>query len=164
MEKMRRVKELITPSLEGLGLEVVRVRYGGPGRPTLQIMIERSDYEALSIDECAIASRTVSALLDINDPIDQNYNLEISSPGLDRPLTRLSDFERFAGFEAKIELFEPANGRKRFRGRLLGLENDTVGICHEGDQASIPFSNIERAKLVPSDNLILEAKEKNGCN
>ena len=127
-------------------------------------MIERSDYGALSIDECAIASRLVSALLDINDPIDGNYNLEISSPGLDRPLTRLNDFERFAGFEAKIELFEPKNGRKRFHGRLLGLENDNVGICHNGDPASIPFSNIEKAKLIPSDNLILEAKEKNGCN
>ena len=160
MEKMRRVKELITPSLEGLGLEVVRVRYGGPGRPTLQIMIERSDYEALSIDECAIASRTVSALLDIDDPIEENYNLEISSPGLDRPLTRLNDFERFTGFDAKIELFEPTNGQKKIRGRLLGLKNDSIGICHNGDLTSIPFSNIEKAKLIPSENLIVEAKDK----
>ena len=86
--------------------------------------------------------------------------MEISSPGLDRPLTRLSDFERFTEFEAKIETFEPTNGRKRFRGRLLGLKNDNVIICYEGARASIPFSNIDKAKLVPTDKLILEAKEK----
>ena len=158
MEQTHRVEELIAPSLEALGLEVVRVRYGGPGRPTLQIMIERSDRANLTVEECALASKTVSALLDVEDPIGGAYNLEVSSPGLDRPLTRIGDFERFAGFEAKIEMTEPVEGRKRLRGQVLGVENGNVRISQDDGPAVVPFSTIKKAKLVLTNELISAAQ------
>lgn len=159
MEQTHRVEELIAPSLEALGLELVRVRYGGPGRPTLQIMIERSDHTALTVDECARASKTVSALLDVEDPIGGAYNLEVSSPGLDRPLTRIGDFERFAGFEAKIEVTASIEGQKRFKGQLLGAENGNVRITQDdGCAVVVPFSTIKKAKLMLTDALISAAQ------
>ena len=160
MEQTHRVQELITPSLEAMGLELVRVRYGGPGRPTLQIMIERTDREFLTVDECALASKAVSALLDIEDPVGGAYNLEVSSPGLDRPLTRIADYQRFAGFEAKIDVMEPIDGRKRIRGELVGVENENVQIRQTGDCLIVPFSIIKKAKLVLTEKLILAAKTK----
>jgi ribosome maturation factor RimP len=158
MEQTHRVEELIAPSLEALGFELVRVRYGGPGRPTLQIMIERSDRAPLTVDECALASKSISALLDVEDPIGGAYNLEVSSPGLDRPLTRIGDFERFAGFEAKFETDLPVEGRKRFRGQLLGVEDGNIRISAEGGTASVPFTAIRKAKLVLTDELISAAE------
>jgi len=158
MEQTHRVEELIAPSLEALGFELVRVRYGGPGRPTLQIMIERTDRAALSVGDCTLASKTVSALLDVEDPIGGAYNLEVSSPGVDRPLTRLADFERFAGFEAKIEVTAPVDGRKRLRGQVLGIENGNVRIAQGDGCAVVPFSIIKNAKLVLTDELISAAQ------
>jgi len=159
MEQTHLVEELVAPSLEALGLKLVRVRYGGPGRPTLQIMIERSDHSEISVDDCALASRTVSALLDVEDPIGGAYNLEVSSPGLDRPLTRIDDFDRFAGYEAKIEMTEAIEGRSRLRGQLLGVKNENVLISlSDGDAAVVPFSTIKRAKLVLTDALIAAAQ------
>jgi len=154
MEQTHRVEELIAPSLEALGFELVRVRYGGPGRPTLQIMIERSDRAALTVEQCAAASKTISALLDVEDPIGGAYNLEVSSPGLDRPLTRIGDFERFAGFEAKIEVTTPIDGHKRFRGQVLGVENGNVRISRDEGSHSVPFETIKKAKLILTDELI----------
>ena len=158
MEQTHRVEELITPSLEALGFELVRVRFGGPGRPTLQIMIERQDREALTVDDCASASKAISALLDVEDPIGGAYNLEISSPGLDRPLTRIGDFERFAGFEAKIEVTVPVDGRKRLRGQVLGVENGNVRISRDEGSQSVPFETIKKAKLILTDELISSAQ------
>ena len=158
MEQTHRVEELIAPSLEALGFELVRVRLGGSGRPTLQIMIERSDRAFLTVDECARASKTVSALLEVEDPIGGAYNLEVSSPGLDRPLTRIGDFERFAGFEAKIEVKAPIEGRKRFRGLVLGVENGNVRIAQDNGCAVVPFETIIKAKLVLTDKLISAAQ------
>lgn len=158
MEQTHRVEELIAPSLEALGFELVRVRYGGPGRPTLQIMIERSDRAALLVDDCALASKTISALLDVEDPIGGAYNLEVSSPGLDRPLTRIGDFERFAGFEAKIEMTAPIDGRKRLRGQVLGVEGGNVRISQDGGAASVPFETIKKAKLILTDDLLSAAE------
>ncbi|MFP6689244.1 MAG: ribosome maturation factor RimP [Alphaproteobacteria bacterium] len=158
MEQTRRVEELIAPSLEALGFELVRVRFGGPGRPTLQIMIERQDREALTVDDCASASKAISALLDVEDPIGGAYNLEISSPGLDRPLTRIGDFERFAGFEAKIEVTVPVDGRKRLRGQVLGVENGNVRISRDEGSHSVPFETIKKAKLILTDELISSAQ------
>ena len=158
MEQTRRVEELIAPSLEALGFELVRVRFGGPGRPTLQIMIERQDREALTVDDCASASKAISALLDVEDPIGGAYNLEISSPGLDRPLTRIGDFERFAGFEAKIEVTVPVDGRKRLRGQVLGVENGNVRISRDEGSHSVPFKTIKKAKLILTDELISSAQ------
>ena len=158
MEQTHRVEELIAPSLEALGFELVRVRFGGPGRPTLQIMIERQDREALTVDDCASASKAISALLDVEDPIGGAYNLEISSPGLDRPLTRIGDFERFAGFEAKIEVTVPVDGRKRLRGQVLGVENGNVRISRDEGSYSVPFETIKKAKLILTDELISSAQ------
>ena len=158
MEQTHRVEELIAPSLEALGFELVRVRFGGPGRPTLQIMIERQDREALTVDDCASASKAISALLDVEDPIGGAYNLEISSPGLDCPLTRIGDFERFAGFEAKIEVTVPVNGRKRLRGQVLGVENGNVRISRDEGSHSVPFETIKKAKLILTDELISSAQ------
>ena len=158
MEQTHRVEELIAPSLEALGFELVRVRFGGPGRPTLQIMIEREDREALTVDDCASASKAISALLDVEDPIGGAYNLEISSPGLDRPLTRIGDFERFAGFEAKIEVTVSVDGRKRLRGQVLGVENGNVRISRDEGSHSVPFETIKKAKLILTDELISSAQ------
>ena len=160
MEQTHRVEELIAPSLEALGFELVRVRYGGSGRPTLQIMIERQDHAPLTVDDCATASKSISALLDVEDPIGGAYNLEVSSPGLDRPLTRLSDFERFAGFHAKIEMTAPIDGRMRFRGQVLGVENGKVRISADDGSAVVPFETIKKAKLILTDELISAAQSQ----
>ena len=158
MDQTHRVEELIAPSLEALGFELVRLRYGGSGRPTLQIMIERQDREALTVDDCASASKAISALLDVEDPIGGAYNLEISSPGLDRPLTRIGDFERFAGFEAKIEVTVLVDGRKHLRGQVLGVENGNVRISRDEGSHSVPFETIKKAKLILTDELISSAQ------
>ena len=160
MEQTHRVEKLIAPSLEALGFELIRVRYGGTGRPTLQIMIERCDRAPLTVDECATVSKSISALLDVEDPIGGAYNLEVSSPGLDRPLTRIGDFERFAGFDAKIELAEPMNGRKRYRGQLLGVQDGNVRISADGYAAIVPFAAIKNAKLILTDELISAAESQ----
>ena len=123
-DKAAAVERLIAPSLNAAGYEIVRVAFVGGPNGALQIMIERSDRRPLSVDDCVDVSRTVSALLDVEDSIAGPYTLEVSSPGIDRPLTRPEDFTRFAGFEAKLETRAPIDGRKRFRGRLLGLEGD----------------------------------------
>jgi len=153
MEQTHRVEELIAPSLEALGFELVRVRCGGSGRPTLQIMIERQDHEPLTVDDCASASRSISALLDVEDPIGGAYTLEVSSPGLD-------DFERFAGFHAKIEMTAPIDGRMRFRGQVLGVENGNVRISVDDGSAVVPFETIKKAKLILTDELIAAAESQ----
>lgn len=154
MEETRRIEELIAPSLEALGYEVVRVRLNGGRRPTLQVMIERRDLEPISLDACAEVSRTISALLDVEDPLKGAYVLEVSSPGIDRPLVRPRDFERFAGFEAKIELERAIEGRRRFRGRVLGADSDRVRIQVDHDELSLPLAAVKTAKLVLTDELI----------
>ena len=121
-------------------------------------MIERQDREALTVDDCASASKAISALLDVEDPIGGAYNLEISSPGLDRPLTRIEDFERFAGFEAKMEVTVPVDGRKRLRGQVLGVENGNVRISRDEGSHSVPFETIKKAKLILTDELISSAQ------
>ena len=160
MEQTHRVEELIAPSLEALGFELVRVRYGGSGRPTLQIMIERRDYKPMTVDDCATASKSISALLDVEDPISSAYHLEVSSPGLDRPLTRISDFERFAGFQAKIEMTAPIDNRTRLRGQVLGVENGQVRISANEGSAVVPFETIKKAKLILTDELISAAESQ----
>jgi ribosome maturation factor RimP len=126
LDRAAAVERLVAPSLAATGFEVVRVQLLGQYSPVLQIMIERTDRRAISVDDCADVSRTVSALLDVEDVIPGSYTLEVSSPGIDRPLTRPEHFVRFAGFEAKLETRIPLDGRKRFTGRLLGLEGERV--------------------------------------
>jgi ribosome maturation factor RimP len=158
--KMSEVARLIAPSLEAMGYALVRVRLSGGGRPTLQIMAERIDGREMTVDDCADISRAVSALLDVEDPIAGAYVLEVSSPGLDRPLTRPEDFSRFAGHEAKLELADAVDGRKRFRGRLLGLEGDKVRIAAEEGESVLPVATIRSAKLVLTDALIAESMKR----
>lgn len=159
----RTLVELLDPVAESLGLSIVRVRLmGGTQRRRLQIMAERPDDHDISIDECTRLSRAVSEVLDAADPINGEYLLEVSSPGVDRPLTRLEDFETFAGLEARIELDRLADNRKRFKGVLAGIEDGNVQIDLEGEDgtAQIPFVWISEAKLVLSDELMKRGAEQ----
>ena len=153
---------IIEPSLDAMGYRLVRVAVLGAGRTTLQIMAERRDEAPMTVDDCADISRSVSALLDVADPIASAYTLEVSSPGIDRPLVRPEDYDRFAGFEARIEVSRPISGRKRFRGRLLGRSGDTVRLIAEAGEVEVPLSAIARAKLVLTDDLLALAQGKFG--
>ena len=161
MEISDRIKEIIDPTIEDMGFEVVRVVVMNGRHPKLQIMAERKDYGGIHVDELARISREVSALLDVEDPINDKYTLEVSSPGLDRPLTRLKDFEHFAGFECRIELDHGTDdGRKKFSGRLNGVvEGDYVQVDTEDGAFDLPFEDIHRAKLLLTDELIAAAQE-----
>jgi ribosome maturation factor RimP len=148
------IEALITPSLEAMGYRVVRVVFTGGRRATLQIMAERAADGAMTVEDCADVSRAVSALLDVADPIASPYLLEVSSPGIDRPLVRRADYERFAGFEAKVELARARDGRRRFRGKLLGLEGDDLKLDLGTEAVLLPLDEIANAKLVLTDALI----------
>lgn len=154
MTTEERIADLIGPALEDMGFGVVRVRVMGTKRVTLQIMADRLDETPITVDDCADISRSVSAILDVEDPIKDAYSLEVSSPGIDRPLTRLRDFERFAGFEAKIELTTLLDGRRRFRGMLGGIDGETVKIETDHGAVELPFAEIGDAKLILTDALI----------
>lgn len=153
------IEAMIAPSLEAMGYRVVRVAVTGGRRATLQIMAERIDEQAMTVEDCAEISRTVSALLDVADPIAGAYTLEVSSPGIDRPLVKREDFVRFAGFEAKIELNQPRDGRRRFRGKLLGVEGDEVRLLVDDAPVVLPLSAVTRAKLVLTDELMAASRD-----
>src|SRR5690606_13434902 len=119
-----------------------------------QIMAERMDEAGMTVDDCAEISRTVSALLDVEDPIHGAYILEVSSPGIDRPLTRPRDYERFKGFEARVELQTSQDGRRRFRGRILGIEDGIVRLVSEDGEVALPYAAIDNAKLMLTDDLL----------
>ncbi|MBO6837303.1 MAG: ribosome maturation factor RimP [Alphaproteobacteria bacterium] len=150
----KRIADMISPALEDMGFGVVRIRLSGSQRVTLQIMADRLDETPITVEDCADISRAVSAILDVEDPIDRAYALEVSSPGIDRPLTRPRDFERFAGFEVKIELDQIMDGRRRFRGILGGIDGNAVSIETDTAEFQIPFEAIRDAKLVLTDALI----------
>ncbi len=155
MNQLRdRVEALLQPVLEAMDFDLVRVMVQGTVRTTVQIMAERRGGGAITVDDCAEISRAVSAVLDVEDPLPGTYTLEVSSPGIDRPLVRSEDFERFTGFEAKIETARPISGRKRFRGKLLGTTQAGVRIALAEGETVLPFGEIHRAKLVLSDELI----------
>jgi len=153
----RRLSEIVSPVLEDMGFELVRLRLMGGKSPTLQIMADKPD-GGIEVDDCAKISTAVSATLDVEDPIEDAYALEVSSPGIDRPLTRLKDFEVWKGHEAKIETHEPIDSRKRFKGELQGVENGEILI--EIDVNGVPtviglqFDWLSDAKLVLTDDLI----------
>ena len=156
----RRLAEILAPVIEDMGFELVRIRLMSGKYPTLQIMAERPE-GGIEVDECAAISTAVSATLDVEDPILDAYTLEVSSPGIDRPLTRLKDFETFEGYEAKIETSEMIDGRKRFKGVLAGVEGDEVLINLEegGDEVTtigLKFGWLTDAKLILTDELIRE--------
>jgi ribosome maturation factor RimP len=156
----RPITTMIAPSLEAMGYRLVRVAFTGGRRPTLQIMAERRDEAAMSVDDCADISRTVSALLDVADPIPVAYALEVSSPGIDRPLIERDDFARYAGYEAKIEMANLIDGRKRFRGRLLGVADDAVRVALADREVVLPLAAVVRAKLVLTDELLAAARKQ----
>lgn len=157
------ITEIITPSLKGLGYDLVRVKLmENERRKVLQVMIDRIDEVSLHIDDCAAASRQISALLDVEDPIKEKYHLEVSSPGMDRPLTRKKDFADHLGYITKIETLDHVEERRRFTGRLVSVEDDAVVItadvvpagAEDVDAIAIAFDNIKSAKLVMNDELL----------
>jgi ribosome maturation factor RimP len=154
VDRTRQIEDLIEPSLRDMGFELVRVMLRGRERPTLEVMAERLDRSPMRVEDCAEISRAVSALLDVEDPLPGSYVLEVTSPGLDRPLVKPDDYVRFAGYEARIETVAPIDGRRRFKGRLGGLEGDGVRLEVEGAPVALPLSAIKKAKLVLTDDLI----------
>ncbi len=156
------LNRIIDPIAEAMGYEIVRIALqnsarGGP--VTLQIMAERPDGTML-VEDCSTLSREVSVILDVENPISGEYVLEVSTPGIDRPLTRRKDFVNFTGYEAKIELSVPEDGRRRFRGKLHGMSGDLVKIEVDGDVFEVDFTNIHRSKLVMTDELLAAASGK----
>ena len=143
-----RVEAIVAPALSARGYALVRLKIGGGSPQVLQIMVERADGSGVGIDDCARVSRGLSPILDVEDPIPGGYVLEVSTPGIERPLTRLSDFTRFAGQEAKVELVRPLDGRKRFQGKLLGVEGKAVRLEQDGAPLELPFDEIATARLV----------------
>ena len=146
---------MIEPSLAAMGYRTVRVLMTNGRRATLQIMAERLDDLPITLDDCAEISRSISALLDVVDPIAGAYTLEISSPGIDRPLVRAEDYDRFRGFEAKIELATPLQGQRRFRGRLIGIAEGALRLLTEAGEMRLPLNAVGRAKLIVTDDLIV---------
>ena len=151
----RRLAEIITPVIEDMGYELVRVRLMSGKTSTLQIMADKPD-GGIEVDDLAQISTAVGAVLDVEDPIIDEYVLEVSSPGIDRPLTRLKDFANFEGYEAKIETDDLIDGRRRFKGELAGVEGDEVLINIEEGTVGLKFEWLTDAKLVLTDELIKE--------
>ncbi|WP_375174098.1 ribosome maturation factor RimP [Pseudooceanicola sp.] len=151
----RRLAEIVEPVITDMGFELVRLRLMGGQTKTLQIMAERPG-GGIEVDECAEISTAVSAVLDVEDPVSDAYTLEVSSPGIDRPLTRLKDFDAYEGYEAKVETSELIDGRKRFKGVLAGVEGDEVLINISEGTVGLHFDWLADAKLVLTDELIKE--------
>jgi len=155
-ELLRKIEDIVNPTVTGMGFELVRVAMSRGGA-TLQVMIEPADGRPMDVEDCATVSRALSAVLDVEDPVPGAYTLEVSSPGIDRPLTREKDYVRWAGHLARLETTLPVEGRRRFKGTLLGLENGTVRLkLEDGKEADVPLSQISRAKLEITDALLDE--------
>lgn len=159
------LEKLLNPIIEDLGYDVVRIMTIGVQNPTLQIMIEPADLSMLTVDDCAKVSRAVSKILDEKDPIAGEYTLEVSSPGIDRPLTKPEHFVRFAGFDVKIETLSPVDGRKRFKGKVVSVdENSVINFDMDGVNYAIPFEVVTKAKLILTDELLAQAAESQESN
>ena len=154
MDLQRRIEALIEAPLDDMGYELVRVHLSGSERRTLQIMAERVDGGDMTVEDCAGISRALSAIFDVDDPIRGAYALEVSSPGIDRPLTRAKDFDRFAGHLAKVEMQRLIEGRKRYNGTILGVAENKVRLATEHGDVELPVGEIVTAKLVLTDELI----------
>ncbi len=161
MDIIEKITSIIEPSLDDMGYAIVQIKMAdGDRRKTLMVMAERKDAVVMGFDDCTEISRVVGALLEVDDPITGAYNLEVCSPGIDRPLTKPEDYSRFSGYEAKIETQLPIDGRKRFRGVLKGMNDNKVIMNTEGKDTVISFSNIRTAKLVMTDALVAEHLKK----
>ena len=150
-----RITNMIEPSLNGLGYELVRVQMNGQTRKTLQIMAERLDNRGMTLEDCEKISETLSAILDVHDPIKERYALEISSAGIDRPLKKAKDFAKYIGHECKIETKEAIDGRRHYKGFLKASDDTTVSITGDKDDVFVlPIDEINKAKLILTDELI----------
>jgi ribosome maturation factor RimP len=149
-----RISAIIEPTLADLGYEIVRVAVLGRERPTVQIMADRADGSLIGIDDCETISRAVGAVLDVNDPIPGRWTLEVSSAGIDRPLTRLKDWQRFAGHAARVELALPVEGRRRANAVIVEASEERVVLRDGNGQFEVPMADIRRAKLLLTDELI----------
>ena len=156
MADVEGLAKIIEPEVKNLGYELVRVAMiGGTSDPTLQVMAERPDTRQLDLTDCERISRRLDEVLDLCDPIEGSYRLEVSSPGIDRPLTRLKDYQDWAGHEARLTLREASEGRKQFSGTLEGVDQQNVKLTDKsGQQRTLPFSEISSAKLLLTDKLI----------
>jgi ribosome maturation factor RimP len=151
-----RVIALIEPTASGLGYRVVRVRLSGNRRKRLQIMAERKSDGQMGIDDCGRLSRALSPVFDLEDPVQGEYDLEISSPGIDRPLMRIEDFERFIGFDAKLETAVPINNQRRWKGVIKAVDGDEITLVGEHGEVNLKFSALSDARLVLTDKLIAD--------
>jgi ribosome maturation factor RimP len=150
-----RIADAIAPAIENMGYELVRVQVSGKERPVVQIMADRADGAAFRVQDCEAISHAVGAVLDVADPIKGEWALEVSSAGIDRPLTRIKDWNNYAGHLGTLELMVPQDGRKRFRGIVLGSDAEIARMkLEDGAELAVPRSNIRRAKLVLTDELI----------
>jgi ribosome maturation factor RimP len=155
MERLTALEERIAPTLEAMGFEVVRVALTGGSRRTLQVMADRRDGSLISVEDCAAISEALSALFEAEEPFDGPYDLEVSSAGIDRPLTRPKDFDLYAGFVAKLELRQAHEGRRRFKGMMKGRDAaGAVVMEQDGKDVAIPLADVTSAKLVLTDELI----------
>ena len=163
MSLVEQIEALIGPTIGAMGFDIVRVQLSGNKRQRLQVMAEPCGGGTITVDDCARVSRAIAAVLEVEDPIPGAYTLEVSSPGIDRPLVRLGDFERYAGFEARVETGRPIHGRKRFRGCLLGVDGDAVRLRVEDASVALPYADIIRAKLVLTDALLAAGGNRTGA-
>jgi len=149
----KKISTIVSPAIESLGYELVRLRLTDDEPSTLQVMAD-SISGTFNVDDCAKISTDISTILDVEDPIDKEYTLEVSSPGIDRPLTRLKDFENWCGYQVKLETLELVDGQRRFKGNLLGVDNDSVVLELNGKKLKIDFYLLSDAKLILTDTLI----------
>lgn len=155
-----RVAEIIEPTLEDMGFALVRVQLSGGKRKQLQVMAEHKNFGPMTVDDCAQISRAISAVLDVEDPITDAYNLEVSSPGIDRPLVRPADFDRFKGLLARVDVATPIDGRKRFKGKIAGIDGETVTVETDQGPLQFDFGDIAKASLIITDELLRSAPER----
>ena len=160
MQTEERVETLIEPVLEAMGYALVRVQISDAPNAVLQVMAERDDGKGMTVDDCARISREISTILDVEDPIELAYALEVSSPGIDRPLVTLADFERFAGYDVRIDLKQDMAGQRRFRGRLESVSGEVIELRTKDRNLHLSFPGIRRTKLILTDELLAAAAAK----
>jgi ribosome maturation factor RimP len=160
MDLTSRINAIIEPTVIDMGFDLVCTQIKGADRIQLQIMAERSDGTGMDVADCARLSRAIAALLDVEDPITKAYTLEVSSPGIDRPLIKLNDFVRFVGFDVRVESDHPVDGRRRFKGPIRAVRDELVAIETEDGEFEIPYDHIARAKLLLTDKLLAAAQDK----
>ncbi len=156
---------IVTPTLEYMGYELVRVAISGKDRPAVQVMADRADGAQITVEDCEAISRAISVVIDVEDPIAGAWNLEVSSAGIDRPLTRVKDWNRYVGHRARTETDEPIGGRKRFSGIVLGADEQNARMrLDDGSEVDLPRLRLRRARLVLTDELIAATSGKPRAN